>query len=124
MSVTSTDRLAQAIMQGRLSIKPWADGEWLFVVDDEAKDEGDKFLDQCRALEPADKIAALEAMGFTPIGSSHRYDCPYSIDAGNRCNCVPDPTMWSPPHDVLVYTNQTYDERRRAPREPIPDVER
>jgi hypothetical protein len=76
------------------------------------------------SLPAARKVAILTAMGFTPTGSSHQPDCPYTIDAGNKCNCVPPATMWAQPRDVDAHRGETYEERRDAPRQPIPEVER
>lgn len=75
-------------------------------------------------LAPADKVRMIEAMGFTRRSSSHQPDCPYALDAGNRCNCVPPAPEWGAPQDVLVHLGETYEKRRRRPRQRIPAVER
>ena len=66
--------------------------------------EEEAFLDQCRELDAADKIAALTAMGFTAVDLDHQADCPTTIDAGNYCNCGFGTTVWFPPPDVLAGT--------------------
>lgn len=71
-----------------------------------------------------EKVAALDAMGFTPLGSDHQPDCPYALDPGLRCNCVPPATVWAQPHDVDVLRGETWEQRKAAPRRRIPDVER
>lgn len=77
-----------------------------------------------KGLDPVDKVRMIEAMGFTRRGSSHQPDCPYALDAGNRCNCVPPAPEWGAPQDVLVLLGETYEQRRDRPRQRIPDVER
>lgn len=75
-------------------------------------------------LPAAEKLALIEAMGFTRMGSDHQPDCPYARDPGFICNCVPPAPEWSAPNDVLEYLGETYEQRRARPRKPIPAVER
>jgi hypothetical protein len=59
------------------------------------------------------KVALVEAMGFTPMGSDHQDDCiRYTHGRGFRCNCVPPATVWNQPHDVNVYRKQTWEDRK------------
>lgn len=70
--------------------------------------------DQLKHMPPAAKVAIIRAMGFTPMRDAHTRDCPRALDSGLVCNCVPDPTEWAQPKDVIEYQNETWDERRAA----------
>lgn len=68
-------------------------------------------------LPPDVKVQIIEAMGFTPMGSDHTYDCPHPWDSGLVCNCVGDPTVWNGPLDVQEMRGETWEQRlakRRA----------
>lgn len=69
-----------------------------------------------RDLPAERKVEIIKAMGFSPVGEPHTWDCPGNY-SGNRCNCVPGPTLWSQPNDVLQYRHETWEERRQAARE-------
>lgn len=78
------------------------------------------------APDPAEKVRLIEALGFTRSGSDHQPDCPYALDAGLRCICVPPAPVWHAPQDVLAHLGETWEDRRKRadqPR-PIPAVER
>jgi hypothetical protein len=67
------------------------------------------------AVPAEDKLRIIKAMGFVPMWSPHTYECPANFDEdGYICNCVPDPTCFSPPDDVLVVMGETWEERLRA----------
>lgn len=66
----------------------------------------DKSEGSLAALDPAEKVRMIEAMGFTPMGSSHQPDCPYALDAGLVCICVPPATVWNAPDDVLKHRGE------------------
>ena len=73
---------------------------------------GSPFSDrQLREFPPEEKRRIIEAMGFTPLGSDHTYDCPRVFDSGNRCNCAGDPTMWVGPKDVQEMMGDTWEQR-------------
>ncbi len=64
------------------------------------------------ALTGEQKVALVNAMGFSPMGSDHQDDCPrYTHGSGFRCCCVPTATVWSQPSDVDVYRKETWDDR-------------
>lgn len=64
-----------------------------------------------KSMPAADKVAILLAMGFSPQHYAHTPDCPAAMDGGNRCNCVPDATVWVQPADVDKFRHETWHER-------------
>lgn len=98
--------------------------EYLVALDAVRKWRKEPGTLQVANLSPEEKVRLIEEMGFTRTGSSHQPDCPYAIDAGFKCNCVPPAPEWSAPNDVLEHLGETYEERRTRPRKPIPAVER
>lgn len=64
-----------------------------------------------KSMPAADKVAILLAMGFSPQHDAHTLDCPAAMDGGNRCNCVPDATVWVQPADVDEFRHETWAER-------------
>lgn len=57
------------------------------------------------------KVRVIECMGFQPMRDLHQRDCPAALAKGFICNCVPDPTYWTPPSDVVQYKGETWEER-------------
>ena len=67
-------------------------------------------------IPPADKLAVVEAMGFTPVWEEHQPDCPHAAlfddddpddVLGLICVCVPPGTSFHPPRDVRVELGET-----------------
>jgi hypothetical protein len=85
-------------------------------------------LAQAKNLPAQLKVDALKAMGFNPVGSDHTAECPYVLDSGYVCNCVPPATMWAQPKDVDELRGETWEQRREravnGPKRVIPAVER
>lgn len=79
-----------------------------------------------KALPPTVKLELVEAMGFSRVWTEHQPECPYAIDAGMRCNCIPPGTSFHPPHDVVKELHETYEELRQRPKSlrRIPPIER
>lgn len=78
-----------------------------------------------RDIPPEEKVRIIEEMGFTPMKELHQPDCPMQIGGrGFRCNCVPDPTYWSPPQDVCVLRHETWDERLALRQRQVEKLER
>lgn len=74
-------------------------------------------LKQAEKVPPGVKIQLLKAMGFRPSRTAHTGDCPKRTSSGYLCNCVPDPTVWLGPEDVIKHMGETWEERlaqRRA----------
>ena len=63
-----------------------------------------------RSLSPEMKVEIIESMGFVASFDPHQPDC-LAPGSGLRCNCVPDATVWSPPHDVMALRGETWPER-------------
>lgn len=88
----------------------------------------DELMAQAKSLPAQFKVDMITAMGFTPIGSDHTDSCPYAIDSGLVCNCVPPSTMWAQPNDVDELRGETWEQRREravnGPPRRIPAVER
>lgn len=65
-----------------------------------------------RALPPEEKRRIVEAMGFSPMGANHTYDCPVTLGgSGFRCNCTGEPTLWAGPRDVQEMMGDTWEQR-------------
>lgn len=97
-----------------------------FVAADEF-DLGDwvELIDWARTFTAEQKVQLIEAMGFTPGGDDHQWDCGYRFDPGINCNCYPPATVWSQPHDVDVLRKETLEDRRNDKRDRrIPACER
>lgn len=75
------------------------------------------------ALTPLEKLAIVEAMGFSRSGSNHTRDCAYALDRGNRCTCVPPPDVFDMPDDVARYTHQDWASRLEAAKRTRPIFE-
>jgi hypothetical protein len=71
----------------------------------------DDLLAQAKDLPPDVKVRLVEAMGFTPMGDDHDYDCIGGPGSGFRCNCVPPATVWNGPSDVDVFRKETWEDR-------------
>lgn len=69
-----------------------------------------------RSIPAELKMAIIKAMGFRPMGEMHTRDCPAAMSSGIICQCVPGPTEWSPPNDVMVHMGETWEERLAAAR--------
>lgn len=71
------------------------------------------------AVSPADKLAIVEAMGFSPSQSNHTRDCPRTMGRGFVCCCIQPPPRFTPPRDVLAFMGESMDDRAaRARAEP------
>jgi hypothetical protein len=62
-----------------------------------------------KGLPPETKVSIIKAMGFSPTCDPHTAECPSLY--GNRCNCVPYPTFYTAPDDVIEWAGETWAER-------------
>lgn len=126
--MSSLEDLAKAILDNRVAIKPWGStGEYVVTVDPAPAPASalDTDLETLRTMTPVGKLAIIEAMGFTRVGSDHQPDCPHAINAGYLCNCVAPADTFSMPIDVLAFLKQDYESRMADKRDrTIPEVER
>lgn len=99
------------------------------LEDEEEQETGTGGLVALAKDMPADrKVELIKAMGFQPIGSDHTADCPYAVDPGLICQCVPPATQWAQPRDVDELRGETWEQRREqatnGPARRIPAAER
>lgn len=69
-----------------------------------------------KKLPPKLKLELIKAMGFTGMRELHHPDCPCVTSSGYVCNCVPDPTYYTAPEDVVRHNGETWEERVAAKR--------
>ncbi|GHB51938.1 hypothetical protein GCM10010331_44360 [Streptomyces xanthochromogenes] len=69
-------------------------------------------LSQAKDLTPEQKLALLDAMGFTSHRPIHSINCTSIQGAGLICTCARPQTRWLAPEDVVVHMHETVEERR------------
>jgi len=77
---------------------------------------GTRVLDWA-GLPPEEKLRIVKVMGFTGLANPHTADCPAGYGSGYLCQCVPEPTLYQPPQDVLEYLGETWEDRLAKARE-------
>ncbi|MFI2616609.1 hypothetical protein [Streptomyces sp. NPDC018584] len=69
-------------------------------------------LSQAKDLTPEQKLALLNAMGFTSFRPIHDTGCASLQGSGLICTCARPQTRWLAPKDVVVHMHETVEERR------------
>lgn len=123
--MSALEDLAQAVLDGRLKYDP-PTGKIFVNKANATPPREDQLLASAAKLPATRKLEVLAAMGFTRFGADHQEDCPYNIDAGYRCNCVPPTSSWSAPEDVQIELKETWADRLEQAKKPRPiyEVER
>lgn len=122
--MSALEKLAQAVLDGR--VRQDAPTGRIIVKSAEPVQREDLLLSTARNLSPRRKLEILVAMGFVRQGDNHQSDCPYVLDSGYLCKCVPPPSWWHAPTDVQVFMRETWEDRLEAAKKPRPiyEVER
>ncbi|MFE9412277.1 hypothetical protein ACFYN0_26315 [Streptomyces sp. NPDC006704] len=69
-------------------------------------------LSQAKDLTPEQKLALLDAMGFTSHRPIHSINCVSIQGSGFICTCARPQTRWLAPDDVVAHMHETVEERR------------
>ncbi|WP_409238410.1 hypothetical protein [Streptomyces sp. PA5.6] len=76
-------------------------------------------LSRAKDLTPEQKLALLDAMGFTSHRPIHSIGCTSLRGSGLSCTCARPQTHWLAPEDVVVHMHETFEERREETDERI-----